>query len=82
MGAWRCRGEGRGEVKNDSQLSGLDSWTGDGAEEGKTEEEQVWGGWKDGDSSSVLLVMIRLLWKRALQLCGRWKPFRASEMLA
>lgn len=46
MGAWRYRGEGRGEVKNDSQLSGLDSWTEDGAEEGKTEEEQVRGGGK------------------------------------
>ena len=46
MGAWRYRGEGWGEVKNDSQLSGLDSWMEDGAEEGKTEEEQVRGGGK------------------------------------
>lgn len=81
MGAWRCRGEGQGEVRSDSQFSGLNSWMEEGAEEGNMEKEQVWGE-EDGDSSSVLFLVIGLLFKRALQLCGRWKPFRAREMLA
>lgn len=39
MGAQRWRGE----VRNDSQVSGLGSWMGDGAEEGNMEEKQALG---------------------------------------
>lgn len=55
--------KGRGEVRNDSQVSGLGSWVEGGAEEGNTEEEQVAG--KEGDSFSVMFLVIGLLPERA-----------------
>lgn len=63
--------KGRGEVRNDSQVSGLGSWI----RWMMVLRRETWRrsrfGGKDGDSLSVLFLMIKLLFEKASAACGR-----------